>query len=163
MSFNTRGQAHNTNTKGFGLVEMLVVVAVIAILAVLSYQTFFDTNRMQALEKDRDIVLSALERARSLTLSSSGDRQYGVHIENNRVILFPGNNYDVSDPENAVESLNALVTIASSSIKGGGNDIVFERLTGKTLQSGTIGVSLIADPSREYIIVVHDTGLVETE
>lgn len=149
--------------RGFSIIEMLVVVAIIAILAVLSYQTFFDTNRMQALEKDRDIVLSTLERARSLTLSSSEDRQYGVHIESDRIVLFPGDSYNAVDPENMAESLNRLVTIASSSIKGGGSDVVFERLTGKTQDSGTIGISLIADPSREHVIIISDTGLVEIE
>lgn len=148
---------------GFGIIEILAVVAIISILAVISYTAFFDANRAQALEKDRDKVSAMLEYARSLTLSSSGGQQFGVHIESDKVILFPGSVYSAGNPSNKIELLHPLVTIASSSISGGGSDIVFERLTGKTSDYGTIGVSLRSDSNEFYVITVSATGLIEVE
>lgn len=148
--------------KGFSLIELLAVIAIVAILAVLSYTTFFDTNKSQALEKDRDLVVATLERARALTLASSGGRQFGVRIESDKVVLFPGNVYNSGNAENKVEPLNRFVTIASTSIAGGGSEIIFERLTGKTSKSGTIEVSLLSDPAKSYIITIFGTGVIET-
>lgn len=147
---------------GFSLIEMLIVITIISILAALSYVTFFDTNRTQALEKDRDLVIATLEQARSLTLASSGARQFGVHIQSDRIVLFPGSSYVSGNSENKTEFLNPLVTIASSSIAGGGTDITFERLTGKTSKTGTIGISLQSDPQKSYVITVSGTGVIES-
>lgn len=147
--------------RGFGLIELLISVSVIAVLSALVYGTFFDTGRTQALDKDTAVVLSAIERARSLTLSSLGDRQYGIHLEANRVVIFGGSSYNASDPSNRVEPLSSLVRIASTSLVGGGADILFERLTGKTAQSGTVTLELISDPSRTKIITIEGTGIVE--
>jgi Tfp pilus assembly protein FimT len=149
--------------KGIGILEILVVIAILAIVATIVFVSFFDINKMQALEKDRDKVLSVLERARALTLSSSGGRQFGVHIESDKVTLFPGTSYNAGGAENRMELLSHLVTIASSSISGGGSDIIFERLTGKTFNQGTIEVSLKADASKAYIITILGTGIIEIE
>ena len=152
-----------TRGHGFSVIEVLVVVVIISILGVITYATFFDTNRLQALEKDRDTIVAMIERARSLTISSSLGRQYGVHLATDRVILFPGSSYDSLNSENKVEMFHTLVSLASTSLVGGGSDVVFERLTGKTSKSGTLSIALKADPSRSYIITIFPTGIVERE
>jgi prepilin-type N-terminal cleavage/methylation domain-containing protein len=160
MSFNNKITIPFSQ-RGLSIIEVLAVVAIVSVLAAISFVTFFDTNRAQALEKDRDLVVATLERARSLTLASSGGRQYGVHIWSNGVVLFPGSSYVLNHPENQVEILNPLVTTANIVLTGGGVDVIFERLTGKTSQSGTFEVSLKSDPTKSYVITVQGTGIID--
>lgn len=149
-------------SRGFGFIELLIVIATIAVLVALSYSTFFDTNRAQALEKDTARVASLLERARSLTLSSSAAEQYGVHLESARAVLFVSAVYDPSTTTSRTEDLSSLVTISSYALAGGGSNVVFERLTGSTAQAGTITLSLASDPSHTSTITIESTGLIET-
>ena len=166
MSFcNKKKNTHRLPTRnfttGFSVIEVLVVVAIISIVAAISYTTFIQAKSSQSLEKDASRVVAAFDRARSLTLSSSQDRQYGVHIESDRVTIFPGSTYSTNDPDNQTEILGPLTSITQYSLSGGGSEVIFDRLTGKTSKPGTITVSLNQDTSRFYTITVLGTGLVE--
>ena len=156
-------KSHHVTEFGFTLVEMLVVVAVVATVAALGFSAFYSTNVAQALEKDTARVVASIERARSLTLSSSAHRQYGVHVEANKVTIFPGASYSSGNVENQLELLTTPVNISSYALSGGGSDIVFDRLTGKTNNAGTITVSLISSSTVLHIITVRSTGLVEVD
>ncbi len=143
------------------MIEMLIVVAIISILAGITLETFFTANKTQALEKDTASIKAILERARSLTLSAYVDQPYGVHLQSDRVVLFRGSSYDASTSTNNVEMLNAAVAISAHTLAGGGDDVLFQRLTGKTDNSGTITVSLLSDSSKFFTITINSTGLVE--
>ena len=149
-------------TMGFSIIEILVVVVALSFVSTILFTSFFSANSSQALEKDAAIVAAAFERARSLTLSSSQDQRYGVHVEANRVSVFPGDSYDANNPANRVEVLNPLVTISAHEFAGCGDNVVFKRLTGETDNTGTLTVSLIADPSRFFTISILGTGIIET-
>lgn len=150
-------------TKGFSIIEMIVVVAVISIISAIIIISFYDANKPQVLEKDSAVVAAVFERARSLTLSSSERRRYGVHVESGSVTLFSGDAYDANGSGNRVENLNSKVTIAEHAFAGGGDEVIFKRLTGETDHPGYLKVSLTDDPSVFYTITILGTGLVEIE
>jgi prepilin-type N-terminal cleavage/methylation domain-containing protein len=148
---------------GFSVIEMLIVMALTVIAATFAYSIFFETNRLQALDKDTVKIISLLERARSLTLSSKGDAQYGVHFESSRAVLFKGLAYSSSDSGNLPENLTSLSNISLWTLQGFGDNIIFDRLTGKTSQYGTIEISLVSDSAVKKTITVHSTGLIESQ
>ena len=99
---------------------------------------------------------------RAVTIKSSfvDSSKYGVHFEASRVVLFKGNTYDANDPDNE-EYLLRGNTLSPITLTGGGSDVVFERLNGKTNQSGTVTISSVSDPSRSKVITIRGTGIVE--
>lgn len=136
------------NGRGFTLVEIIIIVAIIVILSALTFQSFSNLSEREALDKEALHVLSLLHEARSLTLSSKNATQYGVHLENSRAILFPGSSYSAGNPANKIVDLKESVTISTITLTGGGSDVIFNRLTGATGESGTTTLSLLADPSQ---------------
>ena len=148
---------------GFSIVEVLIVIAIFAIAATIVLSTFVNAGSAQALEKDVARITSLIERARSLTLSSYEGSRYGVHIESDDVTLFKGATYSAGVPDNVIETLNTKVEITGYVIAGGGADIVFDRLTGETAQTGTITVSLKSAPLLFFTVSVGATGLVEIQ
>lgn len=147
--------------KGLTLIEIVVVIAVIIILFFIIFSAFTGFNRNYALDTAAGIVAEVLSEARSLTLASKGDTNYGVHFESSQVVLFTGDTYSAMDPSNREEVLSSLVTISDISLSGGGSDVVFLRLTGNADKSGTVTVSLASDPSMARIITIPKTGIVE--
>lgn len=124
--------------------------------------SFYSLNRSEALKQDRLTIVTALRQARSLTLAAKDDSQHGIHFDTSRLVLFKGTLYSDSDPSNVPYVLNSLVTISNVSLTGGGNDVLFQKLSGATAQPGTITLSL-KDGSKSSIVSVFSTGIIEGE
>lgn len=148
--------------KGITFIEIILVIAVSVFLAAIVFFKFSDLNSRQALEKDALSVASVLNEARSRTLSSKGATQYGVHLEESRVVLFPGNSYSAGNSLNEPTDLSAHTHISDIDLIGGVDDIVFSRLTGAASASGTTTISLRNNPSSMKTIVIHGTGIIQS-
>jgi len=148
--------------KGFTLVEILMAVIILLIMLAISFATFANLGNSNALEASVAQVVSELTDARSKTLASVGDSQYGVHLDTNEIVLFTGSSYNSSDPDNVITSLNGKVEIANIALTGSGTDIIFNRLSGETSQDGTFSIRLKNDTTASTTITVYGTGIIET-
>ncbi len=146
--------------KGFTLVEILVAIALMALISTVVIFSFSRINSMGALDKGSAEVVSTLNEARSLTLSSKDSSSYGVRFEESEIILFRGV-YNPSSAENILIPLSSLIRISDVSLEGGGSEVLFERLSGAVSENGSVTVSLVNDPSQSKIINIHETGLSE--
>ncbi|MBX4210884.1 type II secretion system GspH family protein [Candidatus Parcubacteria bacterium] len=160
-----------TKKSGFTLLEMMIVIIIMGFMIGLTMAAFQSSNKAKALEKQASSVLSIITQARSETLASRNDAQYGVHFDgiNQTVTLYQGSTYDVNAATNKTESLNNYVQIASTNlvcVSGytcpSSVDIVFDRLTGKANSSGTITLSLKADATQTKVITIRSTGIAES-
>lgn len=147
-------------TRGITLLEVLIVIAILTLIGAISLGVFKEANSTHALDKSAYLVVSVLNQARSLTLASKNNTQYGVHFESNNVTIFPGSSYSSSDPANIATPINSSVIISNVSV-GGGNNVVFERLTGRALQSGSITLALTASSTVTRVVNVRATGISE--
>ena len=124
--------------KGFTLIEILVSISVIAILATIMWRGLFSFRESYELNHSVGAAFGFLKDARTRTLASEGAKQYGVHFEETQIILFDGASHS---PANTIGTFRMppLVRISSINLAGSGQDVVFLRLTGGTVQFGTIG------------------------
>lgn len=143
--------------KGFTLIEILVVVALIAILATAVVVSTVSFRSQIDLNTAAQNILNTLRIARAKTLASESASQYGVHFESGQYVLFKGTSYNPSASDNEFHSLPSGFEIANVSI-GGGNDAIFQRLTGITSQSGSVDVRQISDPAKSKTIVIDPSG-----
>lgn len=148
--------------KGFVFIELLVVVFIIALLAsgILAGFRFFQ-NKM-GLEEAGEQIINILRLAQNKTLASEGKLSYGVHFENSRFILFAGSSYQEGLSSNKQYNLSGSLEIASTSLAGGGTNVIFNRLTGRTEQFGSINLRIKSDPLREKIIYISSTGQISS-
>ena len=149
---------------GFTLIEILVAIAIFLILGAIFIGVFVSLNREQALFGGVTTVKAVLSEARSKTLSSEGSLQYGVHFDDTSGVLtlFEGGSYDSGAPTNMDFPLHSFVDITDVSLSGGGDDIIFKKLTGETDQDGEV-VLLVSDGSefRYATVTIYATGVVE--
>ncbi len=152
--------------KGFTAVEILITLAILGILGSIVIGGFNSLNRRQAIDKDALLVVAILNEARSLTISSKEDSKYGVHVDetesDSEIVLFKGNSYSSSDPDNITSGLSTYSEISAHSLSGSGDDIIFERLTGSTANTGTITLRLRSDNSVTRTITVGATGVIDS-
>lgn len=146
-------------TSGITMLELVVVIAIIIVLASLIITSFSAFRNSKVLDTGVENILSVLAKARGNTLSSKNAYQYGVHFETSQVVLFRGATYSSSDPSNEVVSLDSAVEISSITLTGGGSDVIFDRLTGKTNMDGTVIIRINSDTSKTKTITINATGI----
>lgn len=146
--------------KGFTILETVISLAIFLILAVIIIFSFSPFRNNQELTNSVQETINLLNLARSKTLSSENSFQYGVHFESSQIILFRGESFSESSPDNIVVALSSLTEISAINLNGGGNNLVFQRLTGKTNNYGTITLRIKSDISKIKIIDVKNTGIV---
>ncbi len=147
--------------KGFTLIELVIIICILVLIIGFSASSFNLLNKSQALNKSVDFVATVLRQARSLTLSSKNITQHGVHFDTYEIVLFEGSTYIPGAATNTIFPLNHLVRTADVNLVGGGREVIFDRLTGDTAQSGTVGMHLISNPSSSMTINIYGTGLIE--
>lgn len=148
---------HNSQ-RGFTMIEILVAIGVLAIIGTTVFVGFSTATESADLKTSAFKVVDALQFARTRTIASLASSQYGVHFEQTQYVLFRGAAYSALDPDNIVYPLSSRVEIADITLAGGGSDVVFDRLTGKTAQEGTLSVRVVADPSQLKIVEISVAG-----
>lgn len=149
------------SSRGLSIIEILVVIGVLAILSTIALQSLRSLNGNAALDADAVRALAELKNARSKTLASENADQYGVRFETDRIIFFKGATYNAASANNVTTELNRLVTIASTTLIGGSANVVFERISGKTQNSGTVILAQNSNTSASTTIVIYETGIAE--
>lgn len=147
--------------RGVTLLELLAVLAIVAVLSGLAIGGFTSFQRRHALSGSAEIVVSALAQARALSLGGKNGVAWGVHFASTTVTLFEAPLFDPEDPENVPFALERGVMVSALSL-GGGSEVVFARLSGKPVQSGTTTLSLVSDTDQQMHVVVDESGSVRT-
>jgi len=148
--------------KGFTLIEILIVIVILGFLFAILITSFRDVQVRQALEFSTRETRQMIELARSRTLAALNDNRHGVFIGTTRVVLFEGSTYNEHAATNVVFELDPRVRISNVSLTPPANTIVFTRGTGEPSSSGTIELSLIADPMSRMTITITNTGIVRS-
>lgn len=147
--------------KGFTLIEITITISIIIFLisiGIVSYRSFEKSTELENTCQD---ILSVLKIAQTKTIASDEASQYGVHFEDDRYILFKGNEYQSGSESNKIYNISDRLEIYDISLSDEGNDIIFQRISGKTEQYGNISLRIILSPSENKAINISSFGLVE--
>ena len=145
------------------MVEVLIVIAILAIIATAIIGPFASFRNAQAIKNTNESIIALLNQARVKTLSSENLLQYGVHLQADKAILFSGTSYDVDASISEVVVSDSKVSISDIALAGGGDDVVFERLTGATDNYGTLVVTLTNTSEGQKTITIAKTGVVSSD
>lgn len=151
------------NNKGISLVEILIVISIIGILSAIIVLNLSKFHNQQALKNTAEDVYALLNEARNNTISSKNSNTYGIHFLSDRAILFAGESYTDSVSNKQID-FDSVVRIPDSGgvvLNGGGVDVVFSRITGDTLNYGTITIQLINDVTSQKVININKIGVIE--
>lgn len=149
--------------RGTSLLEVIVGVAVLFILVAIALPNS-STQKTTDIQVDTQQIVSTLSLARSRTTASESASQHGVFFDtvSGTYTLFEGLDYASRNiAEDEVFELARSVEISSVGF-GGGDEVVFERIYGSTLQSGSVTIQLISDPSVTSTILVAASGQIDT-
>ncbi|MDO8655240.1 MAG: type II secretion system protein [bacterium] len=149
-------------TKGFSLMELLLVISLLGIAFGLVFWGFHGFFRTSVLDRASQEALSLVTEARERTLSRQDDVAWGVHLEAAQLVLFAGDAYSEGAADNKAYVLPQGVSITTITLGGGGTDIVFAKITGESStpgffeleQQGSLNVKTIS---------INETGNVEVE
>ena len=149
--------------KGLTVMEMLVVMAVLGMVTAITIGGFLMFKRGSELDSASENLLSLLLEARSKTLSSKDSSSWGVRFETNRAILFKGTIFVDGAADNNVIAMPPSAEIATIALNGGGQNVVFKRLTGETDQYGALTLRLGYDASYTKTITILQTGIITAQ
>jgi prepilin-type N-terminal cleavage/methylation domain-containing protein len=159
--FSKKGEGKKIS-HGFTLIELLVVIAILFMVGAIVITGFKNFQTRQTLELSVKEVRQMLELARSETLASRADTQYGVYLEENRAVLFEGASYVEGEVGNDSFELHPLVSLSQVSLVPVSDEILFARETGEPSSAGFIEVSLVNNPSTKRTITITTTGIIHS-
>ncbi len=146
----------STRTKGFTLIEVLVVVGIFILLASLGLFMSLDTYRGTSVRSERDMVVVLLEKARSQSMNNINQATHGFCFDNagKNYAVFEGLNYAVAVNKEFTPAGN--ITLAPDCSSGG---VIFEQLSGSLVGSP---VSLVlTQNSQSRTVSINSEGLID--
>lgn len=144
---------------GFTLLEIIVSIAILILIASAASVSFSNSRNIRELTTASQNVLSILRTAQSKTLAGEEASQWGVHIEQTRVVLFRGPAYAGAGYTEAYP-LPATIEIANISLAGSGSDVIFKRIEGTTNEVGTFELRVKSDTTKTFSVTVESSGKV---
>jgi len=141
--------------KGLTLSEILIVVAIIAILISFTLPLGLDFYRSQQLETQSQGVIQALRRAQLKAMSVEDDSRFGVYLTNDNYTLFKGSSYLTRDVNfDEVFDLPMIINVS------GLTEVVFFKLEGKPNVTGNI---ILSGDSDSRTININEMGRINYE
>jgi len=150
----------NFYKQGITALEIIIVLAVLAVVFAIVIPQFSKIRENQVLKSTTSDILSNLNKARAQTLASVNSSSYGVHFQSDEVIIFKGTVFSDGDANNETTNIIAPATISNvtlGGVSGNSGDVYFNRLSGSPNQTGTVTVST---PFFSKTITISATGAV---
>ena len=145
--------------KGYTLVELLIVIAVLTVILIISAATFYNLTKKSDLDISRDNIISTLNVARNKTVASEGPAQYGVYFDAtsspDRYILRNTSFDEIHDLPSSIE-------ISNTSFNGGSDEVVFKLLDGNTDNYGSITIKHLTT-NETRTIYIYSSGEISTQ
>ena len=149
----------NFYQKGISIGEVLVVVAVLAIIFLITIPQFSKSRELQTLKGGVQGILSSIDKARIETLSSLNSSVYGVHFQSDKVIIFTGTVFSsgaVSNENISFTSPASITNVTFGGVSSASGNVYFNRLSGAPSTTGTVTISTT---SYSKIITISATGV----
>ena len=120
-------------SNGFTMIEIVVVLAVTAILFLISGSLALNTLPKNTVQVEAGSITDTLRRAQSRTVSGYQDSVWGVHFTATDMTLFAGSSYASRNP-----ALDDARTFSSGITMSGLTDVIFDFANGGTQNIGDI-------------------------
>ncbi len=141
--------------KGFSLIEIIVVMAIIGIIMSIGLMFDFNSFKGYYFRSERATLVSILERARSRAMNNYYGTSHGVCFISPNYIIFKGSTCTSGSPDNELIPANQKI-YTSSNFSSTFPTIVFSQLTGTT----TGGTIHITDGLRSGDITINNEGTI---
>lgn len=145
--------------RGFTFIEIMVVIAIIAIVATMTAVGLSNMGRASALKSAQNEVYQAFSDSRNKTLASLDETVFGVLVGTSSVTKFKGPTFVSGASENRTYDFESGIT-ATGSLVMNGTPVIFARLSGSPSATGTI-LLVSDDGNATRTVTVHASGLIE--
>jgi prepilin-type N-terminal cleavage/methylation domain-containing protein len=150
--------------QSFTIVELLIVIALVAVIASIGIVSLFGYRQRQHLKLQTEELVAVLRNAQNRSLSQESGSRWGVHFENptgdanDFYDLFSGTSYSASAVVSRTPLPPALQFDVPSS--GASATIIFAPVTGFPNASTTIKISLVNNPNASSAITINSNGVI---
>lgn len=148
---------------GLTFVEVLVTISIAAIIAGIGFSAFYQWRNSVSLINQVDELKSKIVEIRQSAISAAGETNWGIHFEDNQYIIFSGDSYNQSDPNNQIVTLkSANIANAATTLSNGnesfGPDLIFTKFTGQTPNIGTVTLVSTNNQEISYSFTIDSLG-----
>lgn len=141
--------------KGFTLIEILLVVAIIIFLAAITFPLGLDFYKRQQLQTHSQQILQTLRRTQLKAMAVEADSSFGIYITNDNYTLFKGVSYQNRDPQcDEVFDLPTIITVS------GPSEVVFSKFKGEPNMIGNI---ILNSDGLTQTININEIGRINLE
>lgn len=142
------------NTKaGATLLEVLLSVAVIALLAGLAAPVYQSFQTRNSLDMTANTIVGSLRRAQVLSQAVDGDATWGLFVQNGSITLFRGSSY-----VSRITTFDEVFDLPGSITPSGVSEVVYDKFTGQPQTTGTI--ILLSNTNETRNITINEKGTI---
>jgi prepilin-type N-terminal cleavage/methylation domain-containing protein len=151
------------NKQGVTLIELIIAISILSIVTALSIVSYNKWQQQVFLTNQVDELKSAISKTQQLAVASAQDTNWGVHFEDTQYIIFAGSSYNEVDPDNEIHNLQGVTivdyaTTLSDGIGGYGPDLIFNKFTGQTNNTGTLSLMPTTNAEITQTITIYEVG-----
>ncbi len=143
---------------GFTFIEVVLVLGILLTVFALVLPVTRQFAVSASVHDEALALATDLRRAQASALAGIGDGPSGVRLDADPVNTwanFQGATYVPGAPGVETHTIRGEVTLASVSLAGGGNEVVFTELRGTTAQAGAVTLHARGGETRTVTVNAH--------
>lgn len=143
--------------KGFTLVELLLVLALVSLLFALGLTVSFESYRTAINRSDRDTIAALLAHARSSAIANIDHAPWGLCYNAPNYVVFEGTDCSAATYKETTQATNGVT------VTGLTTSIVFAQLSGTTSAAtlSTPATITVTEQGRSSTITVNYEGTIQ--